>query len=155
MRCFFSFLKGMLLGTRSFLLTNGCLLFGIGGGFLIEHAGGLIAFFVLLGKRSRVLGSHTILLSYLLFIKQKNLPSKDERFLISARQRSTLAGGSPQLPLTQKSLTAVFGMGTGVTSSLLPPDYLTSKHLRACCLVERNDSFKTKSCHTLSLHHIG
>ena len=42
----------------------------------------------------------------------------------SAWQRSTLAGGSPQLPSTLKSLTAVFGMGTGVTSSLSPPDYL-------------------------------
>ena len=42
-------------------------------------------------------------------------------FLI-AWQRPTLTGGSPQLPSAQKSLTTVFGMGTGVTSLLLPPD---------------------------------
>ncbi len=35
----------------------------------------------------------------------------------AARQRPTLAGGSPQLPLAQRSLTTVFGMGTGVTFS--------------------------------------
>ncbi len=40
-----------------------------------------------------------------------------------AWQRPTLTGGSPQLPWAQKSLTTVFGMGTGVTSSLSPPDY--------------------------------
>ncbi len=40
-----------------------------------------------------------------------------------AWQRPTLTGGSPQLPSAQKSLTTVFGMGTGVTSLLLPPDY--------------------------------
>ena len=34
-------------------------------------------------------------------------------------------GDSPQLPLARKSLTAVFGMGTGVTSSPLPPDYVS------------------------------
>ena len=32
-------------------------------------------------------------------------------------------GGIPQLPSALKSLTSVFGMGTGVTSSLSPPDY--------------------------------
>ncbi len=42
MRCFFSFLKGVLLGTRSFLLNSVRLPLGIGGGFLIEHAGGLV-----------------------------------------------------------------------------------------------------------------
>src|SRR6478735_7894594 len=92
-----------------------------------------------------------------------------------ARQRSTLAGGSPQLPLTQKSLTAVFGMGTGVTSSLLLPDYagrpiigallcplrlvtpsrikirsfvpilVSSNHLMLVVHLEK-DSLKTKSC---------
>ncbi len=36
---------------------------------------------------------------------------------VVARQRPTLAGGSPQLPLAQRSLTTVFGMGTGVTFS--------------------------------------
>ena len=40
----------------------------------------------------------------------------------SAWQRPTLAGGNPQLPSALKSLTTVFEMGTGVTSSLLPPD---------------------------------
>ena len=35
---------------------------------------------------------------------------------IKAWRRPTLTGGNPQLPLAQKSLTSVFGMGTGVTS---------------------------------------
>ncbi len=43
---------------------------------------------------------------------------------ITAWRRPTLTGGSPQLPSALKSLTSVFGMGTGVTSSLLPPDKL-------------------------------
>jgi hypothetical protein len=36
---------------------------------------------------------------------------------LKTKRRSTLTGGNPQLPSTLKSLTAVFGMGTGVTSS--------------------------------------
>ena len=35
-----------------------------------------------------------------------------------AWRRPTLTGGNPQLPSALKSLTSVFGMGTGVTSSL-------------------------------------
>ncbi len=34
----------------------------------------------------------------------------------SAQRRPTLTGGDPQLPSAQKSLTSVFGMGTGVAS---------------------------------------
>lgn len=41
----------------------------------------------------------------------------------TAWRRPTLTGGSPQLPSALKSLTSVFGMGTGVTSSLSPPNY--------------------------------
>jgi hypothetical protein len=41
---------------------------------------------------------------------------------ITAWQRPTLTGGIPQLPSALKSLTSVFGMGTGVTSSPLLPD---------------------------------
>uniref|UniRef100_UPI001AEE55BA hypothetical protein n=1 Tax=Alkalicoccobacillus gibsonii TaxID=79881 RepID=UPI001AEE55BA len=70
---------------------------------MFEHAGGLVL------SSFRLVKGPKFLVLTLFFVKQKNLPSKDERFLISARQRSTLAGGSPQLPLTQKSLTAVFG----------------------------------------------
>ena len=41
-------------------------------------------------------------------------------------QRPTLTGGNPQLPSALKSLTSVFGMGTGVTSSPSLPDiYMT------------------------------
>ena len=39
-----------------------------------------------------------------------------------AWRRPTLAGATPQLPSALKSLTAVFGMGTGVTSSQSLPD---------------------------------
>ena len=41
--------------------------------------------------------------------------------------RPTLAGGIPQLPSALKSLTSVFGMGTGVTSSPSSPDNLVTK----------------------------
>ena len=48
----------------------------------------------------------------------------DYSFLSGAWRRPTLTEGNPQLPLALKSLTSVFGMGTGVTFSLSPPDYL-------------------------------
>ncbi len=48
---------------------------------------------------------------------------------INARQRPTLAGGNPQLPSALKSLTSVFGMGTGVTSSPSSPSLLCMKEL--------------------------
>ena len=40
----------------------------------------------------------------------------------SAWRRPTLTGGNPQLPSALKSLTSVFGMGTGVTSSPSSPN---------------------------------
>ena len=43
-------------------------------------------------------------------------------------RRPTLAGGNPQLPSALKSLTSVFGMGTGVTSSPSSPDYFELVH---------------------------
>jgi hypothetical protein len=49
---------------------------------------------------------------------------KTERiFLSSAWQRPTLTGTKSQLPSALRSLTSVFGMGTGVTFSPLLPDY--------------------------------
>ncbi len=42
--------------------------------------------------------------------------------LLCAWQRPTLTGGNPQLPSALRSLTSVFGMGTGVTFSPSPPD---------------------------------
>ena len=42
--------------------------------------------------------------------------------IIKAWRRPTLTGGNPQLPSALKSLTSVFGMGTGVTSSLSSPN---------------------------------
>ena len=44
-----------------------------------------------------------------------------------AKRRPTLTGGNPQLPSALKSLTAVFGMGTGVTSLPSSLDYLLFK----------------------------
>ncbi len=41
-------------------------------------------------------------------------------------QRPTLAGGNPQLLSALRSLTAVFGMGTGVSFLLSPPDNIHS-----------------------------
>jgi hypothetical protein len=41
---------------------------------------------------------------------------------LRAWQRPTLTGGNPQLPSALKSLTSVFGMGTGVTSLPSSPD---------------------------------
>ena len=43
---------------------------------------------------------------------------------IYAWRRPTLTGGKPQLPSALRSLTSVFGMGTGVTFSLSSPNYL-------------------------------
>ena len=40
-----------------------------------------------------------------------------------AWQRPTLTGVKPQLPSALRSLTSVFGMGTGVTSSQSSPDF--------------------------------
>ena len=45
----------------------------------------------------------------------------------SAQRRPTLTGGDPQLPSAQKSLTSVFGMGTGVASLPSSLDYLILK----------------------------
>ena len=52
-------------------------------------------------------------------IRQNNSPKQG-----LAWQRPTLTGGNPQLPSALKSLTSVFGMGTGVTSSLSSLAYL-------------------------------
>ena len=51
-----------------------------------------------------------------------------ELILHQTKRRSTLTGGNPQLPSTLKSLTAVFGMGTGVTSSLSSLDSFSLGH---------------------------
>ena len=51
-----------------------------------------------------------------LSIKQKNRLSVKLNRFVYAKRRPTLTGGNPQLPSALKSLTAVFGMGTGVTS---------------------------------------
>ena len=44
--------------------------------------------------------------------------------LLIAWRRPTLTGAKPQLPSALRSLTSVFGMGTGVTFSLSSPNYL-------------------------------
>ncbi len=62
--------------------------------------------------------------------KEKNMfgPKQRPGYEISiswsylAWRRPTLAGAMPQLPSALESLTAVFGMGTGVSSPLLLPD---------------------------------
>ena len=46
-----------------------------------------------------------------------------------AWQRPTLTGAKPQLPSALRSLTSVFGMGTGVTFSPSSPNYLYSRHI--------------------------
>ena len=49
--------------------------------------------------------------------------------LLIAWRRPTLTGGNPQLPSALRSLTSVFGMGTGVTFSLSSPNYFNSESL--------------------------
>ena len=49
-------------------------------------------------------------------IQNKKTLVKMTRVFKVTRRRPTLTGGSPQLPSALKSLTSVFGMGTGVTS---------------------------------------
>jgi hypothetical protein len=44
-----------------------------------------------------------------------------------AWRRPTLTGGILQLPSAQRSLTSVFGMGTGVTFLPSPPDCIHNK----------------------------
>jgi hypothetical protein len=48
-----------------------------------------------------------------------------------AWRRPTLTGGIPQLPSAQRSLTSVFGMGTGVTFLPSPPDCIHKEMLFA------------------------
>ena len=57
-----------------------------------------------------------------IYIYKKSHPSRDD--LRVAQRRPTLTGGDPQLPSALKSLTSVFGMGTGVTSSPSSLDWL-------------------------------
>ena len=57
---------------------------------------------------------------FYLFSYKKRAASIAALFLF-AWQRPTLARDKPSLPSALKSLTSVFGMGTGVTSSPLPP----------------------------------
>ena len=49
-----------------------------------------------------------------------------------AQRRPTLAGGDPQLPSALKSLTSVFGMGTGVTSSPSSLDFFGFQYTSHC-----------------------
>ena len=52
-------------------------------------------------------------------------------------------GESPQLPSALRSLTSVFGMGTGVTFSLSPPDYYV---FMSCSL--KTKSYRKKNTRT-------
>ena len=54
---------------------------------------------------------------------QKKTSYAADLFFLVAWQCPTLTGGDPQLPSALKSLTSVFGMGTGVASSPSLPDY--------------------------------
>ncbi len=67
-------------------------------------------------------GKSTILFNIAL-LKYTKKNSMFQLFLSFAWQRPTLTGGNPQLPSALRSLTSVFGMGTGVTFSPSPPDY--------------------------------
>ena len=58
---------------------------------------------------------------------KKPLPESVTTFFHIDQRRPTLTGGDPQLPSAQKSLTAVFGMGTGVASLPSSLDYLVLK----------------------------
>ena len=63
-----------------------------------------------------------------MWIQKKEHPNLDVLGL--AWQRPTLTGGNPQLPSALKSLTSVFGMGTGVTSSPSLPDNIEGLFLQ-------------------------
>src|SRR4051794_5237764 len=67
----------------------------------------------------RMQGSLTANVLYLINSDLLTFLSKRNGF---AWRRPTLTGGSPLLPSALKSLTSVFGMGTGVTSSPSSPD---------------------------------
>src|SRR5690606_22799837 len=55
--------------------------------------------------------------------KKKAVTGIGNDFHSCAQRRLTLTGGDPQLPSAQKSLTSVFGMGTGVASLPSSLDY--------------------------------
>jgi hypothetical protein len=88
-------------------------------------------------SRSFFIGAylHILLIKHLTLLLRSStllLPAHNKKDTYSgvftvARQRPTLAGGSLQLPSAQKSLTTVFGMGTGVTSLPLSPDSTSDK----------------------------
>ncbi len=54
----------------------------------------------------------------------------------AAWQRPTLTGTKFQLPSALRSLTSVFGMGTGVTFSPLLPDYFSQRQSLLYCLFD-------------------
>ena len=70
--------------------------------------------------------------------------------LLIAWQRPTLTGGEPQLPSALRSLTSVFGMGTGVTFSPSSPDYYSRQYYYTVFLFffkgffKKNYSLKTR-----------
>jgi hypothetical protein len=75
-----------------------------------------------------------LILQYFLIKPRKIMSTNPKKrtaiaVLLVAWRRPALTGGNPQLPSALKSLTAVFGMGTGVTSSLMPPDYIKWKEM--------------------------
>ena len=66
--------------------------------------------------------SWQLIYELLFFSSTKRVPIMDTLYV--AWRRPTLTGGNPQLPSALRSLTSVFGMGTGVTFSLSSPNYL-------------------------------
>ncbi len=61
-------------------------------------------------------------MDYNIFITKKAKRRINHLLASFAWQRPTLTGAMPQLPSALRSLTAVFGMGTGVTFSPSSPD---------------------------------
>ena len=76
-----------------------------------------------------------------LFVKIKKDPISSS--LQCAKRRPTLTGGIPQLPSALKSLTSVFGMGTGVTS--LPSSLHLHMDVLASALSHGCDVFSRRS----------
>ena len=54
--------------------------------------------------------------------KRAQVPTEPGLFSHEIRQRPTLPRGDHVVPSALEGLTAVFGMGTGVTPPLLPPE---------------------------------
>ena len=72
----------------------------------------------------QIISDNFVIISTVFSISKKQEPMVHISSDDIAWRRPTLTGGNPQLQSALRSLTSVFGMGTGVSFLLSPPHYL-------------------------------